>query len=162
MSSAKLSPDLVAAMSPAPEAASPGDAVREAREYVANHQGAQIAMGAGDSMMPLYKDNTVLVVEKRPMSELKPGMTIVFNSEAGWSVAHALVAKTADGWVTMGLNNGETDDRLVTAQNYVGVVVKAYELSVNPLLALARGLSDSGQGYAAVKVPSGNLMASNP
>jgi signal peptidase I len=152
MGAARLDPQLVAAMSPTAEAATPRQAAQWAREYVAAHPGTEVALGTGDSMMPRYRDNTVIVVEHRPMSELKPGMTIVFRSPEGWPVAHAVVAQTSDGWITEGLNNAAPDDQPVTEGNYVGVVVKAYELSGSPMLALSRELSaETDDAYAMTR-----------
>lgn len=141
LSDARLSMAQVSALSPAPELVANGTAARMAHEYVAAHPGAQIAFGLGDSMLPLYKDGTMIVVEHRPLSQLKAGMTIVYKSSAGWPVAHALVQEVQGGWVTQGLNNPEPDGELVTDENYVGVVVKAYGLASNPMFALADSLS---------------------
>ncbi len=141
----------VSAMSPAAEVVGTGAAVQKAHAYVAAHPDAQIALGTGDSMLPLYKDGTMIVIRHVPLDSLKPGMTIVYKSAEGWTVAHALVAKTSAGWVTMGINNPEPDANLVTSRNYVGVVVKAYELAVNPMFALARSLSADEPLLAAAR-----------
>ena len=154
----------VTAMSPAPEAIEAGAAAQEANAFVADLPGAQIVLGLGDSMLPLYKDCTLIVLERRPLDSLKPGMTIVYKSAEGGPVAHALVERTQDGWVAQGLNNPEPDAQLVTDQNYVGVVVRAYELASNPMFALARSLStpDSAVAVAAAKPAlSGRTLAAN-
>jgi|HubBroStandDraft_1064217.scaffolds.fasta_scaffold90730_2 hypothetical protein len=154
MGSAALDPQKVAAFSPVAEMATSRDAAHLAGDYIAAHPGTQVALGTGDSMMPRYRNNTVIVVERRPMSELKPGMTIVFQSREGWPVAHVLVARAADGWITQGLNNPQPDGRPVTEANYVGVLVKAYELSNDPMLALSRDLSSADAGaYASEDAP---------
>jgi signal peptidase I len=141
----------VSEMSPTPKAVDTSAAVRQAHAFVAAHPGSVIALGMGDSMLPLYRDGTMVVVERRPLNSLKPGMTIVFKSAEGWSVAHALVEKTSDGWVTMGIHNPEPDGALVTDQNYVGVVVRAYELPENPMFALASALGRQDTAVAMVK-----------
>ena len=45
------------------------------------------------------------------------------------------VYQTPDGWVVVGLNNRETDDELVTRQNFVGVIKAAYAAADTPFRA---------------------------
>ena len=150
-------------MSPLPTIASLADATRLAKSYVAEHAGAQIALGSGDSMLPLYKNNTVIVVAPTPMAALQRGMTVVFVSAEGWPVAHVLVEKRADGWVTMGLNNPGCDAHLMSVANYVGVVARAYQLDENPMLALARTLSaDPDTAIAMAEPTSAAVIARTP
>ncbi len=83
-------------------------------------------VGRGDSMLPLYRDRTVLVVERKAMSELRAGMTVVFIGDRGRPVAHLLLEKTAAGWRAMGVGNPEPDCTRVRYANFLGVVVRAY------------------------------------
>ena len=91
MGDANLSLASVAALSPAPVVVSSAAGALSARQYVAAHPGAELALGTGDSMLPFYKNNTLLAVVPRPIDQLKPGMTVVFKSAEGWPVAHAVV-----------------------------------------------------------------------
>ena len=84
-------------------------------------------VGSGDSMLPLYRDRTVLVVRRFAMSDLRAGMTVIFAGDQGHLVAHTLVAKSPGGWIAQGLGNGEPDRTRVRARNYLGTVVKAFE-----------------------------------
>jgi hypothetical protein len=96
-------------------------------EALAAGKGAcEVLVGVGGSMLPLYPDRTVLVVERRPMSELREGMTVVFISDRGRPVAHALIEKTSRGWRVQGLANAERDRTLVRVDNYLGTVVRAF------------------------------------
>ena len=149
-------------MSPLPTLTSLSDATRQAKSYVAAHAGAQIALGSGDSMLPLYKNNTVIVVAPAPMSALHRGMTVVFVSSEGWPVAHVLVEKRADGWVTMGLHNSDYDAHPMNEANYVGVVARAYQVDENPMLALARTLSADPETAIAMAEPASALIARTP
>ncbi len=132
----RFSPAAVAAMSPAAEAAQPFDAIRLGEKYVAEHAGTDLLVGSGDSMKPLYKDHTVVITRKIAMSDLRPGMTAVYIGESGRPVAHVLVKKTSDGWIAMGVGNAECDSTRVTEGNLLGVVVKAFEPTKSPMLAL--------------------------
>jgi len=132
----RFSPAAVAAMSPAAEVVQPFDAIRLGKQYVAAHPGNDFLMGSGDSMLPLYKDHTVVVTQKIAMSDLRPGMTAVYIGDAGRPVAHVLVKKTFEGWVAMGVGNAECDATPVTEANLLGVIVKAFEPTKSPMVAL--------------------------
>lgn len=126
----------VATRSPVPQVAGPFESVRLAEEYVACHPGSDFMVGIGNSMMPLYKDHTVVITEPLPMSQLKPGMTVVYLGDSGLPVAHVLVGRSSEGWIAMGVGNPECDQTRVCVGNFFGVVVKAYEPTRSPMLAL--------------------------
>lgn len=130
------SPSAVAANSPAAQMVEPLELYPLANKYVANHPGTDFMVGSGDSMQPLYKDHTVIITERVPIKGLKPGMTVVFVGDNGHSVAHVLVKKTWDGWIVRGVSNLECDRRRVRADNYIAVVVGAFEPTSSPMLAL--------------------------
>ncbi len=134
---ARFSPGAVAAMSPAAEVVRPFDAMLLGRAYVAVHPGTDYLVGSGDSMLPLYRDNTVVVTRRVATRDLRAGMTAVYVGDLGRPVAHVLVRRTWDGWVAQGVGNDACDTVKVTGQNLVGVVVRAFEPSKSPLLALA-------------------------
>lgn len=77
-------------------------------------------------MQPLYPSGTLLVIQPRPFETLERGMTVMFRDDANRSIAHVLVARTADGWRTAGLNNRRDDYICVKADNIAGVVIAAY------------------------------------
>jgi hypothetical protein len=97
-----------------------------AEAYASAHPGCEVFVGRGDSMLPLYRDRTVLVVRTVAMKDLRPGMTVVFTGDRGFLVAHTLLDRTLDGWRAIGAGNREPDQTRVRRTNLVGVVVKAY------------------------------------
>jgi hypothetical protein len=135
-SSARFSPQAVSAMSPAAEVVQPFEAMRLGKKYVAEHPGTDFLVGSGDSMLPLYKDHTVVVTQQVAVRDLKAGMTAVFLGDSGRPVAHVLVQLTSDGWIAQGVGNARCDDTRVTQDNLLGVVVKAFEPTSSPMLAL--------------------------
>lgn len=112
--------------SPTPQLSTVTEAKLRSRELAASLPGAFVVKGQGRSMQPLYGDNTVLVVQPKPFTQLQRGMSVVFRTKDNRSVTHVLIAKSKDGWRTMGLNNQRHDSNPVTAQNLQGVVVAAY------------------------------------
>ena len=133
---AKVSPAALAAFSPIPVVVQPFEAIRLGQAYAAGHEGTSIFVGSGDSMLPLYRDHTVVVIKRIKMADLRAGMTVAYVGESGRPVAHVLVSKTFGGWVVMGVGNSASDSALVTRDNLIGVVVKAFEPTNSPLAVL--------------------------
>lgn len=119
--------------SPVPERVAARDAWRIAESLAATDQNYEVVVGRGGSMLPLYPDGTVLLLQRVPMSDLRGGMTVVFIGDSGRPVAHALLQKTWRGWLAKGLNNPEPDHTLVRTSNYLGTVVRAF----TPVVGLA-------------------------
>ena len=83
----------MARLSPAPEVASPQVALDSALRYVREHPGADFAVGSGDSMLPLYQDRAVIILERPPLASLRAGQTVVFMNSEGLPTAHILVRR---------------------------------------------------------------------
>lgn len=123
---------LSSAGSPLAEEVTPLEAWRLAEAYVRANPGCEVLVGSGNSMLPLYRDKTVLVVAHVSMSQLRRGMTVIFIGDSGRPVAHLLVEKTPRGWRTRGAGNDEDDRTLVRYDNFIGTVVKAYTPAIRP------------------------------
>jgi hypothetical protein len=132
---ANIPMDAVARLSPVPQLVTPNVALDSAQQYVKDHPGSDFAVGSGDSMMPLYHDRAVIIMERPAMSRLQIGQTVVFLRSDGIPVAHILVKHTTDGWMTRGLNNQDCDPGILSDRAYVGVVVKAYQPTASVILA---------------------------
>lgn len=124
---------LSASLSPMAEEVSPREAWRLAEAYVRANPGCEVLVGSGNSMLPLYRDKTVLIVEHVGMTQLRCGMTVIFIGDSGRPVAHLLVEKTPRGWRTRGVGNAEDDRTMVRYDNYIGTVVKAYAPTLRPV-----------------------------
>lgn len=107
-----------------------------AKTVVASAPGAFVMRGQGQSMQPLYPDGTLLVVQPIAYENLTRGMTVVFQSPDQRSITHVLVAKTANGWRTSGLNNRQPDFLPINSHRIRGVVIAAYAVVESTGLAL--------------------------
>jgi hypothetical protein len=88
---------------------------------------AQVWRGLGLSMEPLIPPEAWIVTETLPYDTLERGQVVLFNRSLGRRVAHALVKKTSEGWITVGVNNQQIADHTrVTRRNYLGVVTAAF------------------------------------
>ncbi|MEO6875322.1 MAG: hypothetical protein ABI222_10945 [Opitutaceae bacterium] len=125
--------DSIVSFAPAPVIVAKGHELHAAELAAQQVQGAQAFIGAGESMEPVYASGTAIVVTPVDFAQLKPGMSVVYVNNAGRGVAHALVAKTSDGWIAQGANNSSPDPDRVTVRNLVGVVTQAYAAADTPL-----------------------------
>ena len=88
---------------------------------------AQTWRGAGLSMQPLIPPDAWIVTESIPFEALERGQVVLFAKSHQRRVAHALVKKTLQGWITAGVNNQQiADNTLMTRYNYIGVVTAAF------------------------------------
>lgn len=113
--------------SPRPQATEAGNAWRKAAALAERTDRAFVLVGSGDSMRPLYRAGTILVLRQIPYGRLQRGQTVLYRTEQRKVVAHVLVARTRDGWRARGLNNPQHDMEPVQPDNYVGVVIAAYQ-----------------------------------
>ena len=139
-------PAAVASCSPSPKRVAPLELYAVAERFVSEHPGTAFMVGTGDSMQPLYKDHTVIITEQIPLRALRPGMTVVFLGDSGCPVAHVLMEETPGGWIAKGVANPACDSRRVSADNYVGVVIGAFESTSNPMLAMIQEQAERQAG----------------
>ena len=104
-----------------------------------------VMRGAGNSMVPFYGENSVLVVEKASFAKLSAGMVAVYKDSKGTLVAHPLTARTDSGWLAQGINNRGQDPERVNEENFVGVVFGVFNAS--------EGWQESSAKYSAEQIP---------
>lgn len=113
--------------SPRPVIAPEAESWRRAGELAGLTPRAFVLAGSGESMQPLYAPGTILVMQHCAYDKLQPGQTVLYRSKAGKVVAHVLITKARDGWRATGLNNRIHDMEPVVSDNFVGVVVAAFQ-----------------------------------
>ena len=95
-------------------------------------EGRLEVVGTGDSMAPVYGDNTILVISRITFDQLQSGMTVAYTNQRGHRVVHQLLSKDSQGWRIQGFNNEVEDRERVTQENLIGVVYAS--LSYDPNL----------------------------
>ena len=155
-----------AELSPPADPVAPHDAWRLAEAYAIQYPGCDVMVGSGDSMLPLYPDRTVLVVQPVATSELRRGMTVVFIGDQGQPVAHVLIARTPRGWRAIGLGNSDPDLTRVGYGNLIGLVVKAYAPTVRAAGLAAEVhqpiLGETAAGLGAIGLPGFVMLDASP
>jgi hypothetical protein len=114
--------------SPPPSAdVSKNQAWKDAEALAALDPARLTVIGSGDSMKPVYGENTVLVLQKVPFESLTAGMNVAYRNQAGKVVLHRLIARDGDRrWRVRGLNNENEDHERVTPENLLGIVYAAF------------------------------------
>lgn len=115
------------ALVPPPSVAvSRSQAWKDAEALAALDPGRMTVIGSGDSMRPVYGENTVLVLQKVPFESLVVGMNVAYRNQSGRIVLHRLVERLGGGWRVVGLNNEDEDAERVRPDNLLGIVYAAF------------------------------------
>lgn len=113
---------------PDPSSTSPrGDVIRAAVDLERQENGREATIGGGESMAPVFGENSVIVTHPIAFKELEVGMMVAFFNEDGIRVVHQLIKLTPNGWVSQGLNNAFPDEGFVTAENLIGEVYGVFQ-----------------------------------
>jgi len=124
--------------SPRPIVTHAANAWREASALANRTDRAFVLVGSGASMRPLYGPGTIMVLRQIPYARLQRGQTVLYRNQHQKIVAHVLIAHARDGWRARGLNNPQHDMEPIQENNYVGVVIAAYQpTEPNPGFELA-------------------------
>jgi hypothetical protein len=101
--------------------------VQAARMTQSGEPGSQVGQGGGNSMQPIYGDNTVLVIEPIAWDQLRAGMNVAYRDPFGNRIVHRLLYKQDGYWVAQGLNNPGPDKYPVMPKNLIGVVYGSFQ-----------------------------------
>ena len=116
-----------AGRSPRPLVVTETEAWQQASTLAESTPASFVLVGSGLSMHPLYVPGTILVLQKTPYAELKRGQTALYRTKQQKVVAHLLIARVRDGWRVQGLNNPTHDMEPISADNFVGIVIAAFQ-----------------------------------
>lgn len=105
----------------------PWKKAQQIAEHVPN---SDVMVGHGGSMLPLYPDGTVLVVQRLKLDHLRPGMTVVYltGGDVYWNLRAEILVKSikAGLWETA-VSDKQSEHRLklLDDENYIGTIVAA-------------------------------------
>lgn len=117
-----------------PEPVSPASrrSVESAAKRIQSLGDGRLAVaGRGDSMDPVFGENTILVIHPIDYDELEEGMIVAYRDQFGRRVVHSLIRQTVNGWKAAGLNNFGEDAGWVTRQNLIGQVYAVFNSEVS-------------------------------
>jgi hypothetical protein len=104
-----------------------GSVVQAALMTQGSEPGSKVGQGGGQSMAPIYGDNTLLVIEPIAWDKLRPGMNVAYSDPFGERIVHRLLYMKDGYWVAQGLNNPGPDKYPVTPKNLIGVVYGSFQ-----------------------------------
>lgn len=87
---------------------------------------------SGASMGDFFGDNSLILVQKAGIDEIRVGMMIVYRSSTGELISHKVVAHDGASLQTMGVANWKADPEPVTAEMIVGAVFGVFHTSGAP------------------------------
>jgi len=124
-------------------------AVADALAVVGNRADLSVVRAAGQSMLPYFSDDAVIVVKKIDAARLRVGMIVVYVNRFGEKVAHRVVAPVAGGWQVQGYNNSRADTTVVDGSNLLGVVYATFHATSRPATVASTSLPAIETVYAA-------------
>lgn len=80
----------------------------------------------GDSMLPHYGDNTLLMVKNASLNDLKPGMIAVYQTSDNELVGHSVMSVSSREATVRGSNNSRIDPEIINDNNLVGIVMGSF------------------------------------
>ena len=104
------------------------DAVRIAQ----SNQNWEVMRCAGTSMEPFYGKDSIVLVDKVDISDLRSGMIAVYRDADGVLVGHKVIDATSTQAWGQGVNNDNRDPDPITADNLSGVVFTILHTSGQP------------------------------
>jgi hypothetical protein len=112
-------------------------AVSDALAIAEHRPELSVVRVAGQSMLPYFGDDAVVVVKKIDAARLRVGMIAVYVNRFGEKVAHRIIAPVAGGWQVKGYNNEQADSTVVNAGNLLGIVYATFNSTGRAPAALA-------------------------
>jgi signal peptidase I len=109
----------------------------DARAVAAQRPGLSVVRVSGESMLPYFGEDAVLVIKKIDAARLRVGMIAVYVNRFGEKVAHRVIAKVGSGWEVKGYNNDRADSTVVNASNLLGIVYATFAPVGRPTVELA-------------------------
>jgi len=124
-------------------------AVSDALAIAEHRPEMSVVRVAGQSMLPYFGDDAVVVVKKIDAARLRVGMIAIYVNRFGEKVAHRIIAPVAGGWQVKGYNNEQADSTVVNAGNLLGIVYATFNVGGAPVAVAASNLPSIETVYAA-------------
>lgn len=125
-------------------------AVSDALTVAAQRPELSVMCVAGQSMLPYFSDDAVVVVKKIDAARLRVGMIAVYVNRFGEKVAHRVISMVNGGWQVKGYNNDAPDSTVVNSSNLLGIVYATFHSAGRaPVTIAAANLPAVETVYAA-------------
>jgi hypothetical protein len=131
----------VSTLNAAPKSSAPFEKALSDAEMIASLSPAwSVKRTSGASMGDFFGDNSLIIVQKTSLAEVRVGMMVVYRSAEGELISHKVIAHNGTSLRTIGVANWSADPAPVTEDMLVGAVFAVFHTA---------------------GAPSGQVMASN-
>ena len=124
-------------------------AVTDALTVAAQRPELSVMRVAGQSMLPYFSDDAVVVVKKIDAARLRVCMIAVYVNRFGEKVAHRVISTVNGGWQVKGYNNDTPDSTVVNSSNLLGVVYATFHSAGRAPVTIAANVTAVETVYAA-------------
>jgi len=101
-------------------------AVADATAVAARRSDLSVLRVSGQSMLPYFDNDAVIVMKKIDAARLRVGMIAVYVNRLGEKVAHRVIGRVDGGWQVQGYSNDRPDSTVVKSDNLLGVVYATF------------------------------------
>ena len=117
----------------APKSSAPfAKALQDAEMIASLNPEWSVQRTSGTSMGEFYGDNSLILVQKASIEDIRVGMMIVYRSPAGELISHKVAAHNGTSLGTIGVTNWSMDPIPVTNDMIVGTVFGVFHTSGAP------------------------------
>ncbi len=123
----------VTTLNAAPKSSAPFEKALKDAEMVASLNPAwSVSRTSGDSMGDFFGDNSLIIVQKAALSDIRVGMMVVYRSSEGELISHKVIGHNGSSLRTIGVANWSADPAPVTQDMLVGAVFAVFHTSGAP------------------------------
>ena len=117
----------------APKSSAPfAKALKDAEMVASLNPAWSIHRTTGQSMGEFFGDNSLILVQKASLADLRVGMMVVYRSAEGELISHQVVGHDGDSVRTRGVANWKADPAPITADMVVGTVFGVFHTAGAP------------------------------
>lgn len=130
---------VVSGLSAAPKSSAPfSKALQDAEMIASLSSDWSVKRTSGNSMGDFFGDNSLIIVQKAALSDIRVGMMVVYRSSEGELISHKVIGHNGSSLSTTGVANWSVDPEPVTEDMLLGAVFAVFHTSgapVGPALA---------------------------
>ena len=123
----------VSSLSAAPKSSAPfSKALNDAEMIASLSSDWSVKRTSGASMGDFFGDNSLIIVQKAALSDIRVGMMVVYRSSEGELISHKVISHNGSSLRTTGVANWSVDPMPVTEDMLLGAVFAVFHTSAGP------------------------------
>lgn len=123
----------VSTLNAAPKSSAPFEkALRDAEMVASLNPAWSVTRTSGASMGDFFGDNSLIIVQKANLADVRVGMMVVYRSTEGELISHKVIAHNGTSLRTIGVANWSADPAPVTEDMLVGAVFAVFHAASTP------------------------------